>query len=117
MSRTVEAGLPVAAVGSLLKHGIPESFVFAAILPKRTYQRRRELKEPLTPDESDRTERVARALALATVIFDDEERSVRWLASPKPEFGDRAPLELLRTKIGTDIVERALLRAYYGFAA
>lgn len=117
MARAVETGLAPDAIESLLKHGVPESFVFSVIVPKRTFQRRRERQERLSPNESDRAERMARLVALATVVFDNEQRAVRWLSSPKLQFGDRAPFDLLRTKAGTDVVERVLLRAYFGYAA
>jgi putative toxin-antitoxin system antitoxin component (TIGR02293 family) len=113
----VEAGVPASAVESLVGHGVPEPFVFKTIVPRRTYQRRRERDEPLSAEESDRAERVARMLALATIVFDDEERAARWLAAPKHQFDDRAPFALLRTKIGADVVERALLQSYFGLAA
>ena len=116
LAERVEAGLPVSAIDSLARHGVPDSFIFK-IVPRRTWQRRRKRDEPLTTEESDRAERVARLLALAAIVFDDEERGARWLASPKQQFANRAPLELLRTKVGIDVVERTLLQAYYGLVA
>lgn len=113
----VESGLPIGALESLTAHGVPEAFIYETIVPRRTFQRRREREEPLSAEESDRAERVARVLALASIVFDDEERASHWLAAPKQQFGNRAPLALLRTKVGADIVERALLQSYFGHIA
>jgi len=117
LANLVSRGLPHGSIKSLAEHGIPEQHIFRFIIPRRRYHRRRDSETKLTPEESDRAARVARLLALATLVFDDGELAARWLGTPKRQFGSRVALELLASSIGARVVEESLLRAYYGYAA
>lgn len=117
LAGVVGVGLPHRAIAALIRHGIPERHIFRTIIPLRTYHRRRALEAHLSPEESDRAERTARLLALATLVFDDEESASRWLATQKRQFGGSAPLDLVASSIGAKVVEDALLRSYFGIIA
>ena len=69
----------------------PQSFTAVFGIPPRTVVRRKEAQQ-LNPQESDRLDRVARALSLA----------------------DALPLDLLGSEIGARQVEEVLLRLNYG---
>lgn len=117
LANFIGEGLPSSAAESLMRRGIPENDIYRYVIPKRTYQRRRANEEKLTPEESDKVERVARLLALATLVFDDKERAARWLSTPKRRFGNKAALELAVSSVGAKVVQETLLQAYFGQVA
>lgn len=113
----ISRGLPSQAIAGLLERGIPESDLFQIVIPRRTWYRRKESQEPLTPDESDRAQRVAGILALAQAVFADRGRALHWLGSPKRRLDGRRPFDLMSSSVGAKIVEDTLLQAYYGNVA
>lgn len=60
------------------------------------------------------SERFAQILALATDIFEDEDRAVEWLRRPQFGLGDKVPLDLINTEAGVREVESLLLRIEHG---
>jgi putative toxin-antitoxin system antitoxin component (TIGR02293 family) len=104
----------VRAVGALLEVGIPGEDIFRSVISRRTFVRRRAEEKALSPEESDRAERFARILALATTVLGDRERALRWLEGSHQTFEGRRPLDLIASSVGTKVVEDALLQAYYG---
>jgi putative toxin-antitoxin system antitoxin component (TIGR02293 family) len=117
LASLVRLGLPTGTVDALLQHGIPESDVFPFVTSHRTFHRRRAAAEPLTAGESDRAERLARLLALATAVLGDTKRAVHWMSSPKKHLNEQRPLDFVGSSAGTKLVEEMLLRAYYGNVA
>ena len=117
LAAAIRRGLPAHTIDALIEHGIPEADVFGWVIPRRTWQRRRQAQETLTADESDRAERLARIFALACAVLDDQERAVLWLSSSKRRFDGQRPLDLISSSVGTKLVEEALLQAYYGNVA
>ena len=81
----------------------------------RTLERRRH-QGRLTPDESDRTERLIRLYLLACDVLEDPERAAAWMTRPVPRIG-RSPLDLAATDVGAREVERSLHALDLGFAA
>jgi putative toxin-antitoxin system antitoxin component (TIGR02293 family) len=110
----VSRGLPAESVTRLIEQGIPDRDIFRTVIPRRTFQRRLASQAPLSPTESDRVERFARILALASLVLDGERRAVQWLSTKKRRFNDARPLDLLESNTGTKLVEDTLLQAYYG---
>lgn len=68
----------------------------------------------LSSIESDRLYRFARLLALATDVFEDEDRAVEWLRRPQFGLGDGIPLDLINTEAGAREVESLLLQIEHG---
>ena len=56
-------------------------------------------------------------IALAERVFGDKARACAWLRAPKRKFDGRAPLQLLATPEGGQIVEEALVSIDEGYAA
>lgn len=80
----------------------------------RTMTRREEAREPLTVPEADRALRFARVLHAATDAIGDLQKAVRWLRKRNVALTGVAPLELLETEPGTEVVMGALDRIAYG---
>jgi putative toxin-antitoxin system antitoxin component (TIGR02293 family) len=83
------------------------------IVPEATYKRRTRL----TPAESERTERLARVIASAEIVWDDRADAKNWLLTPHPELQGKRPLDLALSELGARQVEELLDRIYYGVPA
>jgi putative toxin-antitoxin system antitoxin component (TIGR02293 family) len=115
LRETVKAGLPYASLEALIgKFGLAREEAAAALhLPQRTIARRKK-KQKLQADESDRLLRLARVGGQAAATLGGEERAVQWLRRPNRALGNRAPLELIDSDIGTRQVEEVLGRIEHG---
>jgi putative toxin-antitoxin system antitoxin component (TIGR02293 family) len=83
------------------------------VVPAATYKRRHRLKLV----ESEKTERLARVIALAEMLWDDEAEARRFLSTPHPELNGRKPIEAALTELGARQVEDIVNRALYGLPA
>lgn len=116
LAKMVSRGLPVRSIEHLIASGLPESELYRFI-PRRTLQRRRSSAALLTPEESERVERLASVLALASSVLGEEKTAIEWLRSPKERFDGERPIDLLVSHTGARLVEEALFQAYYGNVA
>lgn len=80
---------------------------------ERTAQRRRE-QGALTAEESDRLARVARVTDRAVDALGDAEQAKAWLRTPNRALQGAAPLDLLGTDSGAELVTDELGRIEYG---
>jgi len=111
-------GLPASAVDFLVGQGaLTAEELHSLVIPRRTLALRRQQKQTLTPEESDRVARVARVLAMAEETFADGDRSARWLRKPNRALAGQVPLQLLASELGGRMVEQALGRIAHGIFA
>jgi len=75
---------------------------------------RRKAEQRLTAQESDRLARLARILTYASNVFVTEEKASSWLTRPHRVLQGTAPIELLDTDLGTQVVETMLGRIEHG---
>lgn len=116
-ARTIEAGLPLSFLDSLLALGVSTAEVHELVVKPRTLSHRRERGQPLSVDESDRAVRVARVIEQATQTFGDRDKAMRWLRKPKRRFDGRAPMGMLLTETGGRLVEEMLIQMDEGMVA
>lgn len=83
------------------------------IVPRATYQR----VERFNLQVGETTERLARLYALALSAFDNPAAATRFLLTPHPELGDRAPFDAALTEIGGREVEEIIERGLHGLPA
>ena len=118
LSSAIQAGLPKAALKASLARVFPEGSEQTALLyriiPEATFKRRRDL---LKPDESERIERIARVIATAEYVWDDELEARRFLILPHPELDSERPIDMALSELGARRVEQLLWQLYYGVAA
>jgi putative toxin-antitoxin system antitoxin component (TIGR02293 family) len=115
LEEIVEEGLPKTA----LRAAVRRVFVVAReanrylyrIVPEATYKRR---NGRLRSSESQRTERLARVIASAESVWEDQEDAREWLTKPHPELGGRTPMECALTELGARQVESLIDRLQYG---
>ena len=116
LARQVRTGLPASTVallaGTLSLH---RSQVAERLnIPPRTLSRRLATRSRLTHDESDRTLRMARIVALAKEVLGSEDKASRWMSNPNRALGGKRPFDRLDTEPGVRSVEELLYGIAYG---
>ena len=110
----VNDGLPKRALqvmaGRALPQGAPAGSLVYRVVPMATFKRR----SRLTPEESARTERLARIVALAEGIWQERDDSRGFLNQPHPLLDARSPLEVAATELGARRVEQLLHEVDHG---
>jgi putative toxin-antitoxin system antitoxin component (TIGR02293 family) len=114
LAAAVERGLPRSALMRVVaRAGVTGKARLAflhRVVPSATFKRRTRLKL----HESEKTERLARVIALGELLWDDAQAAQRFISAPHPELGNRAPLDCASTELGARQVEDVVMRAIYG---
>jgi putative toxin-antitoxin system antitoxin component (TIGR02293 family) len=114
----IEAGVPLVAITNFVaQSGLQLKDIYQVVIPARTLKHRRERKEPLNLDESDKLARLMRVYEFAVKVFADKEKALRWLNKPKHRFAERTPIQMLRTELGGRMVEEMLGQIEHGMFA
>lgn len=118
IEKAVERGLPRQA----LRH-VAESLAGGdkaratslewGVVPKTTLERR---MTQLSPQESERTERVARLFVHARRALGTEAEAREFMTSPHPALEGRSPVDAARSDLGTRRTEQVLNALEYGLA-
>ena len=114
LEQAVEEGLPKGSLKNVASFvtSARERFKFIyRVVPEGTYKRRR---VHLNAEESERTERLARVIATAHHVWDNEEKAKIFLISAHPFFNNRSPIEVAFTELGARQVEELLWSIFYG---
>lgn len=118
LNEAVERGLPKASlrivVSRIFSDTSEQKALMHRIVPEATYKRR---KDRLSPAESERTERLARVVAIAEDTWQDREQARRFLTTPHPEMGGKTPLDASLTELGARQAEEVMARIVYGLPA
>jgi putative toxin-antitoxin system antitoxin component (TIGR02293 family) len=114
----VETGISLSELESFAAaSGFSMNELLEVVIPPRTLKHRRQRREPLSLDESDRLARVARLWELSVRVFGDPDKARRWLTKPKIRFQEKTPLQLMRTEVGGHGVEEMLVQIDEGYFA
>jgi putative toxin-antitoxin system antitoxin component (TIGR02293 family) len=114
----VETGLPLATLEDFAAYsGFAMKEILEVVIPLRTLKHRRQRREPLNAEESDKLARVARLWEFALKVFGNPDKARRWLTKPKHRFEERTPLQMMRTGAGGDGVEEMLIQIEEGMFA
>ena len=114
--RAVQRGLPYRAFDRLQRNtSLSIDLLIGLInIPRRTLTRRK-ADGRLLPDESDRLLGAARLFGKALQLFEgDRDAAVEWLTTAQPALGGGIPLDLARTELGAQEVERLVGRLEHG---
>ena len=114
LERVVREGLPKRSLQLVARRAIEpgasiSDFVYS-VIPPATFKRRARL----SPDESERTERLARVIALAEDLWADEPETRGFLNRPHPLLDGKTPLTVARTELGARRVEQLLHDVEHG---
>lgn len=114
VDKAVRAGLPKSAlmnVARLIETEPAQANELAfSVVPKSSLARR----ETLTPEQSEKTERLARLFLLADYVLGDQAAARVFLHKAHPELDGRTPLQAAATELGGRAVERILNSIEYG---
>lgn len=114
LAAAVERGLPPGAlVRTVARAGVTgkaRDNLMYRVVPLATLKRRTRLKV----HESEKTERLARVIALAELLWNEQAAAQEFLSVPHPELDGRTPLECAASEIGARQVEDIVMRALYG---
>lgn len=117
LQEVVAGGLPVRALDEIVRRLAGTSRTATALkdrlVPRATRARRTRLK--LT--ESERVERLARLMALAEQVWENEDDARAFMHEPHPMLDGRAPLEMAATELGARRAEQLLGRLEYSLPA
>jgi putative toxin-antitoxin system antitoxin component (TIGR02293 family) len=115
LAQVIHIGLPTRAVEAVLASGLLDPReLYELVVPRRTLAHRKEKRQRLTPEQSDRLARVVRVVARAEEALGDEAKAARWLRKPNRGLAGRRPIDLLESDIGARMVERVLTRVEHG---
>jgi putative toxin-antitoxin system antitoxin component (TIGR02293 family) len=118
IEKAVEKGLPRDALRHVAEHlaGGDAARVHAlewTIVPRTTLERR---EKQLSPQESERTERVARLFVQARRALGSDEEAREFMTAPHPGLDGRSPIDAASTDFGTRRTEQILNALEYGLA-
>jgi putative toxin-antitoxin system antitoxin component (TIGR02293 family) len=115
LNDAVESGLPKSTLRHVARHISSDAGeqrrIMQRVVPEATYKRRR---ERLSPGESERTERLARVVAMAEYVWDSQPEARHFLSTPHTELAGRTPLDVAFSELGARRVEALLHRLFYG---
>jgi putative toxin-antitoxin system antitoxin component (TIGR02293 family) len=116
--RDIDRGLPITALEEFSAYsGISLKDLLQVVVPPRTLKHRRQRKEPLSLEESDRLFRVVRMYELAVKVYGDREDGREWLLGKKKRFDEKTALSMLRSEAGEQAVEELLYQIDEGVFA
>ncbi|MBK5540164.1 DUF2384 domain-containing protein [Pseudomonas sp. TH05] len=114
----IEKGFPSDAVINFVQSvtRFKDKQVFGKIigLSERTVQRRIKNPEPLTSEQSSSAWRLAKVLSKAEGVLGDLQEAANWMVTPALGLENRAPIDLLTTQVGFELVDDFLTRMDYG---
>jgi putative toxin-antitoxin system antitoxin component (TIGR02293 family) len=118
LDRAVANGLPKPALGRTVRRVMhaprDAARLLAAIGPPATYKRRR---TAFTAAESERIERLARAIAAAEEAWGDRDAAEAWMLAPHQMLEGKRPVDAALTELGARRVEALLDRLVHGLPA
>jgi putative toxin-antitoxin system antitoxin component (TIGR02293 family) len=114
--RAIEQGLPARTLGDLAElMGLPKATLIAGLkLVQRTITAREKSNERFSAVESERLYRLVRVRDLARNVFTSDAAVAEWLNAPDRSLGNKAPLEMLATDLGSQKVENLVRAMMHG---
>lgn len=111
----IHGGLPTRSLELVLSEGLLDaSEAHELVIPRRTLAHRKEKRQALTPEQSDRLTRVVRVFVRAEEALGSSEKAARWMRKENRALAGRRPVELLESDVGARLVERVLGRIEHG---
>lgn len=115
--RLIERGLPTSVIANLIRRGISRQEAFGIIINPRTFKHRKNKKQPLSREESERAVRTVRVISRAQAVLGDQGKALEWMRAPKKRFGGKTPMQMLATEPGGRLVDEMLVQIDEGMFA
>jgi putative toxin-antitoxin system antitoxin component (TIGR02293 family) len=115
----MRSGIPADVVpGLAARVGISQDGLFQMLrLPKSTMKARISKNDMLSASEQDRLYRTEKVLTRALAVLEDDESAKAWVVRANRSLGGEAPLSLLDTEVGYELVLDTLGRIEYGIVS
>jgi putative toxin-antitoxin system antitoxin component (TIGR02293 family) len=117
LARLVHHRIPLRILAFVERGGYSKVEIDRYIIPARTQRHRKQKRERLSVEESDRVVRLMRIQCLAEDVLGDVAKAKRWLREALGILGGKSPLELAHTEAGARVVEQLLTKIDWGAAA
>jgi putative toxin-antitoxin system antitoxin component (TIGR02293 family) len=114
LALAIQRGLPVAALDNTIKRYKLSISEVEQIVPRKTLMRRRERRDPLTIEESNKLARLVRVFALAEGTLGTLDKAREWMRHTNRALRGQTPISLLNTDQGARLVEQILGRIAHG---
>ena len=117
--RKMRAGTPARVIPDMAARlGLSQDRLFDTLkLPKSTMKARISEDALLSPAEQDRIYRAEKVWMRALGVLEDEPSAQRWITQENRSLGGEAPLSLLDTEAGYELVLDTLGRIEYGIVS
>lgn len=114
----IRRGFPIAALDSVRRNIDATNIELAQALGTsvRSLAARRH-KGALSASESERLLSLAKVVSCAESVFDNLDKGLTWLREPNISLDGVAPISLLDTELGAELVADVLGRIEYGICA
>jgi putative toxin-antitoxin system antitoxin component (TIGR02293 family) len=118
LERAIVKGLPSSLVSLVVEKIYPQQKEKSyQLIPRTTLTRKLVANQPLSVEESQKLERLARVYALALEVWIEPESARDFLTRSHPMLDARTPFEACLTELGARQVEEILGRILFGSAA
>lgn len=108
-------GISAEAAAVIVESGLlAADELYSLVIPRRTFDRRREDNRPLTVVEADRLLRAVRVVVRAIEALGSADKAKTWLRTANRSLRGLVPISLLETDIGARMVEQTLGRIEHG---
>lgn len=115
----MRSGIPADVIVRLAARiGISQDGLFQMLrLPKSTMKARISKNDFLSASEQDRLYRTEKVFMRALAVLEDDESAKAWVVRANRSLGGEAPLALLDTEVGYELVLDTLGRIEYGIVS
>lgn len=118
LERVVQQGLPGELASVIINYIYPhDPEQQYKLVPRSTLNRQLKANKPLSAEDSQRLERVARVYTIADQVWGDPTDARAFMTTPHPMLDNRTPFEASLTELGARQVEDILGRLLFGSAA
>jgi putative toxin-antitoxin system antitoxin component (TIGR02293 family) len=118
LEKIILNGLPTDAIAKIVDLIYPgQTDKYYQLVPRSTLVRRQKEGSPLSVEESQKAERVARIFSFAVEVWGNEEKAKEFMKKSHPMLDDRTPFEASLSELGSRQVEQILGRLMLGSAA
>jgi putative toxin-antitoxin system antitoxin component (TIGR02293 family) len=118
LEKIILNGLPTDAIVKIVDRIYPgQTDKYYQLVPRSTLIRRQKEGSPLSVEESQKTERVARIFSFAVEVWGNENKAKEFMKKSHPMLDDRTPFEASLSELGSRQVEQILGRLMFGSAA
>jgi putative toxin-antitoxin system antitoxin component (TIGR02293 family) len=118
LEKIVIKGLPIDAIFQIIDRIFPKQLdKYYQLVPRTTLIRRQKEGSPLSIEESQKAERIARVFSFAVEVWGNENKAREFMTKSHPMLEDRTPFEVSLSELGARAVEQILGRLMLGISA